>query len=390
MKLLPSLAALCLLPLLAALPCRAQGAVSLWQGEWGAFGRVASKGPSPRYAGAGLSITKCSEGVCQFSVTVQELNGANGDGSGSLAIQSSDTALATMHATGSYRCALQLTRKNTEPPMLTMAPAASAAGAGCTAFLTPGASFVHNFPLRSAVPFYGDNLPPCFAERGPARQALCTHAGLASLENRWRLLSYSTADLHSRDTDVAAAQAAIVKGCDGGSDPTACLQAAFDGSMAAMNAADKQWLQTVTAPGDPDQAAEKIVAIAGAYRHTFQSGDVQGDSFEVTDTLQIGRASAVSIRYTLHLNFFNGHECSREGTASYREAGLFADRQQLDPAVFHNAGSLGGLCVFELIPTEEGVQLRDPTGACRLQDCGERGGYNSTQFSFAQRTPASR
>lgn len=48
----------------------------------------------------------------------------------------------------------------------------------------------------------------------------------------------------------------------------------------------------------------------------------------------------------------------------------------------------GSLCVFEVVPTAAGVQLADPTGMCRLSDCGARGGYNGAVFSHQERVEA--
>jgi hypothetical protein len=44
------------------------------------------------------------------------------------------------------------------------------------------------------------------------------------------------------------------------------------------------------------------------------------------------------------------------------------------------------LCVFEVIPTKDGVKLADPTGECRSTDCGAR--HNNTLFKFTERTKA--
>jgi hypothetical protein len=103
---------------------------------------------------------------------------------------------------------------------------------------------------------------------------------------------------------------------------------------------------------------------------------VQGDKFRSTDTLEIQPVSGTAIHVDVHLEFYNGHECNHEGVATYRRAGLFAEQLRDDQ---------GKLCVFEVVPTSDGVELADPTGICRMSDCGARGGYNGAAFSSKER-----
>ena len=134
----------------------------------------------------------------------------------------------------------------------------------------------------------------------------------------------------------------------------------------------------MTAPGDPGNAAKTAAAIAGKYRHSFPNSDVQGDNFLSADTLAIKMLPNQAIAYDVELEFYNGHECSLKGTATYRRAGFFVDQQKTgEPA--------SPLCVFEIRPQDDGVQLLDPTGACKRISCGERGGYNGAHFRFRDR-----
>jgi hypothetical protein len=73
--------------------------------------------------------------------------------------------------------------------------------------------------------------------------------------------------------------------------------------------------------------------------------------------------------------FYNGHECSREGEATYTSRGVFLD---------HDA--LGDKCYFEIIPTTTGIKLGDPTKECRESSCGNRGTYDHGFFSFKTRS----
>jgi len=129
-------------------------------------------------------------------------------------------------------------------------------------------------------------------------------------------------------------------------------------------------------PADTDEAKRSIEAIIGVYRHSFANGDVQGDKFQSTNTLEIKRISDILIHVDVHLEFYNGHECNHEGIASYRRAGVFAEQVQ---------DNQGKLCVFEVVRTATGVQLEDLTGMCKLSDCGMRGGYKGAAFSWKER-----
>jgi hypothetical protein len=310
------------------------------------------------------------------------LDGSHGDANGTLRIGSEATADGQIEAHGyGYQCSLSLTKAGSQPPAIIVKQISP----GCSNFLTPGASFAHTFPLRSKSNFYGNDLPLCYVAEDTARVALCGSQPLSKLEDEWRMLSYKTSDLSRKPIEVAEEEGKLVRACDDASDPAACLTGAFQSSMDAMNANNLAWLESVTEPGGADEAAPKIEAMAGSYRHIFPNGDVQGDKFTSTDTLTITKLSDTSVRYSLQLEFFNGHQCTRNGVASYRKAGFFVEQSKAE------LGNVAGqLCVFELIPANKGVELRDPTGICRTTDCGARGGYNGASFSLEERVAGGR
>ena len=369
---------------------QAQGQTSEWQGEWGAFQHIpASNGRIDRYPGAALSIKNCKEETCNFSLIVEEQDGSHGDAKGTLQIESENAAFAHIDA-HSFKCTLSMTRTTSRPPVISIREI----DPGCSNFLTPGASFTHALPLHSRTNFYADDPRPCYLADGPARSALCRSEPLAQLDHDWTMLVYKTSDLSPAPINPQQEEEELVKRCDAASDPADCLTAAFRDSTNSMNAANAAWLETVTAPGSAEEAAPKVEAIAGSYRHTFTNGDASGDSFQSTNTLRITKLSDTSFRYSLHLEFFNSHQCSREGVASYRKAGFFVDQTSMDPdlakATFPASSAPAQLCVFELIPTSSGVEFRDPTGICKVTDCGMRGGYNHASFSFEERADKAR
>lgn len=170
----------------------------------------------------------------------------------------------------------------------------------------------------------------------------------------------------------------MTQNCDSAGEIAKCLTDDFAQSTKELEARQAAWLEGVTAPGNPGKAAQAATAIVGSYRHSFPNSDVQGDNFLSTDTLKITELPDNAIHYSLELQFYNGHECSLEGTANFRRAGFFVDQQKTDQLKFP-------LCVLEILPDENGVKIADPTGACKMMSCGERGGYNGAQFSFKDR-----
>jgi hypothetical protein len=142
-----------------------------------------------------------------------------------------------------------------------------------------------------------------------------------------------------------------------------------------MGRAKRNTLADLTSPGDPGKADALIDKISGEYRASFENMDISGGRFTSTDTLTIERLSKTSIRYSVSLNFFNGHTCSRSGVAEYKQNGSFVS----------HARTPMGECYFELIPTEKGISFWDPTLVCRQVSCGMRGGYDNEGFTFAQK-----
>jgi hypothetical protein len=135
--------------------------------------------------------------------------------------------------------------------------------------------------------------------------------------------------------------------------------------------------------GDPDLATKVAARIAGRYRHSFESGDVQGDSYRATDTLTLTPISRNSIHFNVHLNFYNGHTCSLSGGALFRKDGSFVfDDVPAD-------ADSDSVCHLAIVPTTNGVELHDLTGSgCKNISCGERGGYNGAGFSLSDRVSA--
>ena len=344
-----------------------------WRAEWGSFARLPAAGRiAEHYEGAGLSVTDCAGKLCQVSFEVLERT-SHAEAKGELLVESDSEAVARLvDFKGAEKCTLSMKKTGTWPPSITVKRRTG----DCFYFATPGASFEHTYALRSRTPFYADDIPACFVGEGRAMVAFCASQALCKQEHDWVWLVWQVSDLVGPRLDKNAERARILKSCDAAPDPGACLKEAFAESTEGLNARKDAWKASVTEPGDADEAKRAIEAVQGSYRHSFANGDVQGDKFQSTDTLEIKRVSDTSIHVAVHLEFYNGHECNHEGVASYRRAGVFAEQVK---------DNQGRLCVFEVVPTTTGVQLQDPTGMCKLSDCGMRGGYNGAAFSSKER-----
>ena len=349
----------------------AQGSSGAWSGEWGAFQRIAPV-TADQYRGASLSITDCVGAQCKASMVVAGASNAHCNAAGNLQIKSPSEAAIDIAQFG-YQCSITLKKADKGSPTIT----ARATGRDCSAYCTSGATMSGVFPIRSRTRFFGDNLQECYAGATPSRSALCADQSLSSLLDQWNKLAGAVSGLGGLKLDPFTEQKEMLARCDVAAQPASCLSSALKQSMQRLEARKAVWHTEVTEPGDPQKARQTITAIAGHYRHSFQNGDIDGDKFRSTDTLHIAKASDNSIRYSLNLNFYNGHECTRSGVASFKAGGMFVD-QTADPAD-------GKACFFEIIPTARGVRLGDPTGVCRESDCGARGGYVAASFSFSQR-----
>jgi len=348
---------------------------SAWSGEWGSFVRIpANGGSAAHYEGAGLSVKDCSSQQCHISFEVLGRS-FHGEASGDLEFENDYQGVAHLGSSEGEKCSLAFEKPESESPSITVRERTG----DCSYFETPGASFEHVYVLRSRNAFYADDIPACFIASGGAAAALCASKELSDQQHDWKALFYEVSDLVAPGTGVDAEQARVLNTCDAATDTAACLANAFSQSADELIARKTAWLASVTEPGGPAAAKQAIDAIAGAYKHSFANGDVEGDKYRSTDTLAIKAVSDVAIQVDVHLEFFNGHECNHQGIASYRRAGFFVEQTNDDQ---------GRLCAFEVIPTMNGVQLADPTGACRLTDCGARGGYNSAAFSSKDRAKA--
>ena len=357
----------------AANACAQVGAE--WEGEWGNFTQIASASGASSL-GHGISISGCKADKCDFSVMVEE-KADHGGASGYVEIQSATQAIAHLiTALKEEHCSLEL-ELISDGQMIKARPHSG----DCTYFLTPGASFEHEYPLHSRDYYVGNDIAACFASSAATLHAVCTNRGLTDQVQNWELLYLRVSELEAQLNELARAHTArehILAVCDHASDVERCLRDGFARSSLQLEARQRAWLASITEAGAPAEAEAKASAMKGSYRHSFPNSDVDGDHFTSTDTLDIAPLPDHAIRFSADLQFYNGHECSIDGVAKFAKAGFFVFQDKAN-----NAGPLG--CVLEIIPDKDGVRLSDPTGGCKMISCGERGGYSGAAFTFKDR-----
>lgn len=131
----------------------------------------------------------------------------------------------------------------------------------------------------------------------------------------------------------------------------------------------------------PKGVAPDLAKSAGVYKHSFQNGDVQGDSFQSEDILELVQLSPKTAYFRVHTEFFNGHECNISGIADLMPDAL----TYFGPT---NADYQGHPCTLKFRATPTGLTMDDVTGACQLSSCGARGSYGDgteVNWPFAAR-----
>lgn len=122
-------------------------------------------------------------------------------------------------------------------------------------------------------------------------------------------------------------------------------------------------------------------SLAGRYTHSFRNGNVAGEAYTSTDTVVIVPIDAGHAVFDIHLNFFNGHECSIGGLATL-DHGTLVYR---DPEA---TGYEGQSC--ELRIRRRGNRLAWDDGGTCVSYCGARGSLRDGGLAWSSRRPISR
>ena len=127
-------------------------------------------------------------------------------------------------------------------------------------------------------------------------------------------------------------------------------------------------------------AAEPMADLAGYYARTWQSGDVGGGKYDVTDEVVIEPVDATHARISFALNFFNGHTCELDGVAELQGNKLVFT----DPA----EGWQGKSCKLEIWRQGKDLRWTDRNFGCHSY-CGMRGTFTNMKMALKYRKPLS-
>jgi hypothetical protein len=122
--------------------------------------------------------------------------------------------------------------------------------------------------------------------------------------------------------------------------------------------------------------------LAGVYKTRFRNADVSGDSYMSENVLTIAPYRPGLTYFSVHLEFFNGHECEISGIAKASDDELRYHKILMDePCDLTIRRAADGIHVFEA-----------SNGACRNESCGMRGGYGESpdakaDFPMSSRRP---
>lgn len=364
-----ALSALIVAGFAAGLP--AQNSVQDWAGEWGEYHLPPG---NTELLGHHLTVTNCTGDQCKFWIRLADTQGSCNISKyigKSFEIETPIEAVAELYPSSlASHCSLIFQKSGSDHPVITVK-----VDGDCSSYCSGKVSFAGTFPLRSRSAFFADDIESCYAAGMPARAALCASQQLSAQQEQWSQLDSLVSEIYPKMFD-SEKQKKIIAACDAAKDPAACLANDFQQAINELNALLSKWQTAEMQQGDPAEAKRKVAAITGSYRHTFRNGDMSGDTYWSTDTLEIQRASDHSILYSTELNFSNGHSCSKSGEAIYNSKGFFVD---------HGKNDIGETCYFEVIPTATGVDFGDPTGQCKETNCGTRGSFHNTHFSFKRR-----
>ena len=122
--------------------------------------------------------------------------------------------------------------------------------------------------------------------------------------------------------------------------------------------------------------------MAGVYKTRFKNALVGGETYVSEDILEIVPYRSKAAYFRLHLDFYNGHECSISGIAE----------ATADTLIYRGPDDVDGHpCMLSLRRARDGVHISEgENGACRNQTCGARGGYGFKSGGAADFPLASR
>lgn len=131
---------------------------------------------------------------------------------------------------------------------------------------------------------------------------------------------------------------------------------------------------TVAQPAPLVSAAPDLDQVVGVYKNRFANGDVSGDKFTSENIFELVKLSAKTAYFRIHSEFYNGHTCDLWGVADL----------EADALTYHGPPDFESHpCILKFTVNKDGIITNDVGGFCRVESCGERGGYGyGTQVDY--------
>jgi hypothetical protein len=115
--------------------------------------------------------------------------------------------------------------------------------------------------------------------------------------------------------------------------------------------------------------------VAGVYKDRFESGFVDGSTFQAENVLEIVKLSSREAYVRFRLKFYNGHICAHYGVSKVEGADL----------VYRKRTSDNETCVLSIRFGKDKVVISEQDGVCRSHMCGMRGGLAGIDFDAKSR-----
>jgi hypothetical protein len=129
-------------------------------------------------------------------------------------------------------------------------------------------------------------------------------------------------------------------------------------------------------------AAPSAFDLAGHYSYSFRNGNVSGEQYRSTDTLDIVARDRTHAVFDIQLNFYNGHECSLGGEAVLEGRALVY--REMTPLIEGEPP-----CVLRLWRDRGRMRWDDGDNSCKAY-CGARGSFMDGGMAWSTRRPIPR
>lgn len=157
-----------------------------------------------------------------------------------------------------------------------------------------------------------------------------------------------------------------------------CLMKTLNRILLACCALGAALGAALSAAASDDGARQLMDRMAGVYKHRFMSGAVvpgkADEPYQAEDVIEIVPYDADHVYLRVHLDFYNGHDCTIWGMARYEQGAFVYHGHEPEPE-----GS--PQCALRVGIDKDRLRLTDRDGeqgasSCTLAYCGARGSLN--------------